>query len=644
MSHSPHLREARDDGQVLVVALLCLTLLSTIVFGSLQLARERTIEQRISENSYAAELAASSAVEAEIAQINEAKELASSGAPWELIDNLDTNAATGPGGFTQVTNGAELRDLNGTVVAEYDVFVDIETAGANQRFITVTAHAYVPSKDAYAGGSKQATRSDASSVVEVSYEGSEVFDYSYFINHWGWFFGDTITANGNVRSNGVFDFGNYRSTINGSPRYAASDGHKLVGYMDDNGDGVKDGSDGGVYAGLDIANESRIRGMGRLDKNQHVLYETAEMPNLSNLSPYEESAIEKGGTIQVGGQAIVSGVLGDESGEQQHLYLIGTDANPIVLDGPVVVRGSVIIGGKVTGQGSIYAGGNVYIPKNLEYLNGPSTSRPASNDQSTVEAWREDALSRDSLGLFAREHVVIGNYMDSNWQYYVNHWVNDSNNESAEDAGIDGIHNTRNGADGIYGTADDDVLEGDGEWTVSRYTEEDASRGLIPAGSSVGDVIPGTGEDIDGDGQYDGRTQMSEFNLPASLKPENWAGLSTNISSYSNVATIYLNRIDSALYTNHTLAALMLASGQIIQFNGTIVSRNESIIYGASGVAMNHDERLSGRGSDTSGFETPLTWNPVRVVHSEQDAGDLPAGTSQDPAAIGQYYTGGAST
>ena len=47
-----------------------------------------------------------------------------------------------------------------------------------------------------------------------------------------------------------FDFGHHTSAVNGSPRYEASHGTQLLGYLDDNGDGIKDGSDGGVYGRL----------------------------------------------------------------------------------------------------------------------------------------------------------------------------------------------------------------------------------------------------------------------------------------------------------------------------------------------------------------------------------------------------------
>src|SRR3970282_1193272 len=100
-----------------------------------------------------------------------------------------------------------------------------------------------------------------------------------------------------------------------------------------------------------------------------------------------------------------------------------------------------------------------------------------SNDQATVEAWRQAAQSKDALGLYAAEHVVISNYTSSSWQSYVSSWVYHPLNKSIEDAGMDGIHNTKYGQDGIAGTADDDPLEGDNQWTITRYNATDLSKG-----------------------------------------------------------------------------------------------------------------------------------------------------------------------
>jgi len=632
--------QEREHGSILLISILVLTLLMGIVLTSMTVAWARERDVRHDQYRLLARLTAQSGVEVQVAALKDIRDLASMGSPFQTIDALDTNPATGTGGYTATYQDQTLVDFEGNILGEYDVFVDVVTTGASERTVSITCYSYVPSKAEFESGVADGARADAHSVHRIAMRGSEVFDYAYFINHWGWFYGNSIVANGNVRSNGQFDFGGYSATVNGSPRYAGSNGTGLVGYLDDNGDGITDGSDGGVYSGIQVVNAGGVQGIGGDAANQHTMQDPVPMPNISDLSWYESRATEDNASVSIGATTHVSGVLGDDIGESQHLFLVGTAANPIVLDGPIVVRGSVIISGYVTGQGSIYAGGNVYVPDNITYVNGPATPRPTSNDQATVEAWRAAAQGKDSLGLFAREHVVIGNYTDPTWQSYVSSWVNHPLNQSSEDAGIDGIQNTADGPDGIAGTADDDVLEGDGEWTVSYYTQEDADAGLIPGGFSVGDAIPGSGEDIDGDGTFDGTTQMSEFDIPASLDPANWDGnLTTSYASFADVSTVNISHLDAAFYTNHTLAALMINWGGDIEINGSIVSRNESIIYGANSIQMNHDERLSGRGSSASGFESAVGWDPIEPLQWEFEKA-LPAGIAEDPDSIAAHLTG----
>lgn len=448
---------------------------------------------------------------------------------------------------------------------------------------------------------------------------SEVFDYGYFLNNWGWFYGNTIYCNGNVRSNGQFDAAGYAPTITGQPLYDsvawAGSTATLSGYQDDNGDGLLDGNDGGTFSSWDVVGAQNVVGNGGEEANQHEFQDQVPMPNLSDLSVYEGSAIAQSGRITIGGVEMCDAVLGDEAGEKQHLYLVGTAANPIVLDGPVVVRGDVLISGVVTGQGAIYSGGNVYCPKSITYRNGPATPRPASNTQAATEAWLSANGDKDFLGLFARENVVVGDFTDATWRTYVGWWLADDMNASAEDAGLDGIPHTRAGKDGVLGTADDDVLEGDGTFTIEHYTESDAALGLIPAGFDVGDPIPGTGEDIDGDGVYDPRITLADMDLAAALNTTNWAGNipAAGVASYASISSIRANRLDAVFYTNHAFCWTVLG-GSPAQINGALVSRNESIVYGTPSLSFNHDARLLGGASGRASNLLPSTIQPMEIL------------------------------
>ncbi len=534
--------------------------------------------------------------------------------PLAGLNNLFAGGATlSPFVATGVMDGA-------AQVGAYSVTLNVVEQTATSISIAIDATGYVPDapQNLPAGRSPEAW-SAVRTTVQYELSPSEVFDYGYFINNWGWFYGNTIICRGNARSNGQFDVAGYAPTVTGQPRYGAVERNgstvSLSGYMDDNGDGLLDGNDGGVFSGWDIVGAQNLQGNGGQAQNQHDFQDRIDMPNLTDLSPYEENAVAQGGSISIGGTVYADGVLGDDAGEKQHLYLVGTTANPIVLDGPVVVRGDVVIQGVVTGQGAIYAGGNVYVPRSVSYLNGPTTTRPASNSQADTEAWLSTNWERDFLGLFARKNVVVGDHTNSTWRTHVGNWMASSLNGSAEDAGDDLIHNTRAGRDGILNTSDDDVLEGDGVFTFDVYTDEHLAMGLIPAGKSVGDAIPGTGEDINGDGVFTPTTTLADVTLTTPLDSTNFGGNipSGGIARYRDISSLSANRIDAVIYTNHSFCWTVTGSTSA-RINGALVCRNENVIYGTPTLEFNYDARLLGGNSGMAAGLLPSVLREPEVL------------------------------
>jgi len=502
-------------------------------------------------------------------------------------------------------------EINGNRVASYSVRMTLDASTPDDVQITIESTGYIPDAPGALDPGEELDAWHALSVtVNYNTEPSEVFDFAYFVNNWGWLYGSTIFCNGNAGGNGQFDAGGYKPTVKAQPIYDSVtwDGvtAKLSGYHDDNNDGLADGNDGGIFAGWDIVNVQNVKGNGGKAENQHDFEDPVEMPNLSDLTAYEVKAKDEGSSISIGGTTMIDAVYGDDAAEKENIYLVGTAADPIELDGPVVVKGDVIISGYVTGQGSIYASGNVYVPDSLTYVDPPATALPSDSTQATTEAWLSANWEKDFLGLFSAENVVVGDHTDPTWQTYVSGWMASSLNKSDEDAGEDGIPNTAAGKDGIYGTADDDVLEGDGIFTVETYTALDAAMGLIPAGYAVGDAIPGTGEDIDGDGQYDGTTTMADIAFDHALNTSYWGGNmpAAGIASYDTIATLGADRLDATFYTNHTFAYVVFG-GSKAQINGAVICRNEDIVYGTPSIEFNYDNRLLGRNSGLAGDLLP---------------------------------------
>ncbi len=607
-----HRNRTAQRGSALVGVLVLIVGLLGIVYASGAVSITESRDSRRAIDGVRASYIAEAGAERGMQFLAQAVKNTSSNSPLQGLTNLFAAEDT----ITPFLGEGLVSD--GSRVGGYTVRLTRVAATAATITIAIDATGYFPDAPSALPEGRQVSEWRAiRTTVRYSLAPSKVFDYAYFINNWGWFYGNTIRAFGNARSNGQFDCAGYSPTITGTPIYDSvtwtGSNANLDGYNDDNGNGLMDGNDGGTFSGWDIVGAQNVQGNGGQAANQHDFQDKIEMPNLTDLTPYEANALSQNSSITINGVEVCDAVYGDEAGEKQNLYLVGTAAKPIVLNGPVVVRGDVLISGVVTGQGAIYSGRNVYCPKSVTYGNGPTTPRPADNSEASTEAWMTANANKDFLGLFAREHIVVGDYTNSTWQSYVSQWMSDPLNASAEDAGIDGIPNTAAGRDGILGTADDDLLEGDGIFTIEHYTDLDAALGLIPAGKNVGDPIPGTGEDIDGDGVYDAQATMASIPVRDTLNPSNWGNLSSAVPNYTSISTLQANKLDAVFYTNHAFCWLVVGS-EAARINGGLVSRNESIIYGTPTMDVNQDARLLGHSSSKFANLLPMTVQPMEVL------------------------------
>jgi hypothetical protein len=465
---------------------------------------------------------------------------------------------------------------------------------------------------------------------------SGVFDYSYFINHFGWWAGfasGKVNINGNAKANGHFDVLSGKMTINGSPRY-----DPITGEAVDNG---------GVYAGGYVfpTDGSAFEGMASEDVNRYsyagvdrgpIDPAKTTMPNLNDagdldgdgkvneLSPYYVNlsngeydnpagkvGIDKNGdgTLQPG-EVIVTGAFGDDPGETGNLALTGTDANPIIIEGTIAVTNDLAISGVISGQGSFYTGRNTYVGSGVEYDN-PTTERPVfdygtetpESYKTRVDTWKDDNESADLVSFMTVNNIVCGNHTESKWQSSITKsggWLKDYRNNGYEDVGADGVFGSLNNEDNPYAASE---KEADGFFTVS-IADGDGNQHVedLPISGNVAQVppgyhiVPGTGEDVDGDGLYGGKYSYgSDINFDDAFNSANFYNLDPSVTSYSDFAEFAVNKMDGIFYTNHALAGHFKDD---IEFNGSVVARNEAMVTHNGGVTMNHDERLSSKYQD----------------------------------------------
>jgi hypothetical protein len=347
-------------------------------------------------------------------------------------------------------------------------------------------------------------------TILASYPAS-VFDYVYFINNWGWFYGNGILARGDIRSNGRFDF-RENPTVNGE-----------------------------VYAVDEVdTSDGEIRGTASKEENgefpyQHPGSSKLPMPNLQDLSIYEEMATEDGSTISIGGNVLVNGIYGDNASESGNIVLIGTVQDPIVIDGPVVIRGDVVIKGKITGQGVIYAGRNIYIADALTYVNSPGTAQPAANAEQT---WFDNNKDKDLVGYAASENIVFGDYTSTS---HTGTWYSDA---YLFDMGTEDV-----GEDGIWGTEDE--YENDGEF------QEDY-------------------EDLDSDVVMDDYYTWND--VYTSVPITQFANVPADVTSFGKIARNDMQEINGILFTNHAIA------GRVKNLNlfGAMIGKDEALVYNQS--------------------------------------------------------------
>jgi hypothetical protein len=388
---------------------------------------------------------------------------------------------------------------------------------------------------------------------------SQVFDYEYFLNNWGWWWGSTITGNGAQRANWDFDFRD-GPTVNGSI-YAADQ-------VDENEVPIQNYPTA-PFSGLAGADETNLVHQGA---------PRVTMPNLLNFTNYMATALANTNAngMWINGQEVVAGVLsnaytpnpGGNAGNlspQTGLYVVGTSASPITIKGTVVIPGDLVIQGVVTGQGTLYVGGNLYVAGNLTYANGPNFSTPPETETPAQrDAWVSQNGTNDLIAYAVRGSVLAGDVTNPDWVNYCYDYPGSGLQFVGDESHL--------GQDGIAGTPDDNTPFLHANGTMSTWYDADGD-GTTNANYSYNNDINMTA------------TRASYIQgYPKTI-------LGTPVA-YSSVATDNMGTLQGIFYTDH--AAAMRLAQSTATFNGAIVSRNEQIVF-QNYLDLVYDSRVNSR-------------------------------------------------
>ena len=431
---------------------------------------------------------------------------------------------------------------------------------------------------------------------------SPVFDHAYFVNNYGWFEGNEtqIVANGDVRANGDMSL-SQNPKINGHVYAAWNDELKVpgdikngIGSMDSKSAyksaqyGVNDrarplqaqAGDGGYDAPASVTTQAK-------NARLHAKSESLDMPWISDLNQYVEygqtteiqSTLSQGSTYYVDNRASNKG--GANYGTYQGtgpsgdaglpdngaLVLVGTQANPIKLNGPVVVSNDVVIKGYVTGQGTIYSQRNIHIVGDIQYVNPPTWSGKQQNDANS---------SKDLLGLAAKGNIVLGDPTQTSWMSstlknclstlpYVQQYA------CAKDE------------NGAWGDGDIGYPRAGESKFCGNYTVSDGGKKVKEEKKEVFHYETQTD-------RYGRKTQKKVldgyeyvYTIDSSRK---YYDSVVPASAISGIAST-ISRIDAVLYNNHGIFGNVAAC----TINGSLVCRNEGIIF-QNHLYLNWDSRL----------------------------------------------------
>ncbi|MCL4733535.1 MAG: hypothetical protein KJ050_01265 [Candidatus Omnitrophica bacterium] len=407
------------------------------------------------------------------------------------------------------------------------------------------------------GGIEPAERT-ITRVIRYGHDQGSIFDYTYFLNNFGWFYGSSITANGEVRGNGNFEFQS-SPTVNGDV------------YASINPD-VGAGAPGQILGSYNSWNLStyRTKAVGKPtwrptrpefeygysgESTDFEFQQILEMPYLGDISRFEALAQQKNGeltTTASSGPAMPTHI---DNVIQGPLFLYGTPTNPIVIDGPVVVRGDVAIAGYVTGQGTIYSDRNIHVVNDVIYKTPPIYDKSAGADPNANAAYNQAA---DFLGLAAKGNIILGDYTSTDWTGNVAPYIKPPFTKS--------------------------------------YTDEDGTR-------HNGDYTASDGAKSDGTvrKRYEGTWTNAQFQSMVNLAK----------SLYSRSDSLP-RRIDALGYTNHLYAG----RAKDAVWNGAIMSRDEGIVFNGS-VTMNYDYRAKQEGEQYIDIDLPKAANAEPTIWLE---------------------------
>lgn len=487
------------------------------------------------------------------------------------------------------------------------------------RFVTVRAVGWV---DRNNNGALDA--GEPRKVVDVmsrfSLRRSEVFDYTYFVNNYGWMDGfnqNNLIINGDVRANANFNFLNGSPTVNGSVYAASND--KLT------------------PAAIGLVNTPPV-------KQTNAAYGTAAATNARMRQMYNPAVHGAKGTAEyemwrdfvfdtdggIVGDRTSGAIIGDATGLKS--WTRTTSAQAAVTQVLDTRPTDEIIMPDLSDL-------NRYIQISQSWVDdkptfGDGTPNPKFGQTAKVEVWNTSTNSYQRLDVngvvtgsaalvgtlanpikihgpvtFTQDCVIKG-YVEGQGTLYAGRNVH-----------IVGSVRYKNGPD----------FRGTNPETIDNANEKKDVLGLAARGS----VIMGNTTQFNDTyplkymtppftkGRYD---DLGNWIPPFNAKEVDYTGKmryqSTFSNAYMNSISESVNVIDAILYTNFVGGGNIGTGGGGVTFNGSIISKDEAMVVYSLPMRQNYDNRIRERSSDQKPLiDIVLPRSPTLFRSTWQDRG-----------------------
>ncbi len=585
-----HKFRRNDSGYSLMMTLAVVAVCAIMLAGLLEYAGSEVIQARRENDSTKAFLIAQAGMEAAKAAVVSTNGLVSaknSFAKYYVYNDPATtlDETQGPNKFDFFSKKSSMTShsisYNGFTVSfpnnvdfqggTYDVTV-VEKRGHSDDMNSLYA---IGDLKLISVGTYNGTRRTIHETIRFKQAASRIFDYAYFINNLGWHYGHTIQIDGDVRSNGNFNY-KHGPTINGYTIAAKANGtegvvkgdsraDRLEKYYTDKSDRSRPGNPADPKKPTTSKYSSGYDGVAYVspDSAHREHQDPLTMPYIGTVDAYEQLASDKTGYVEYWDSSLnkytrLDQSFGDETtvgvvakgayakffspagNKGKAMYIAGDASHPIKLHGPFVVQGDLVIKGVYTGQGTIVARRNVHIIGNLTAKDPPIYPATDSTPYSTYATNR----NKDMIGLVARGNVIFGNYtgspdfLDYATPPFTSKYIVDPKDED------NGYVSFKSGSDSFF-NGNYDAIDKNFDGTTGTKSDGVTSRKYYES----------TFSDVDLKGLFVDRREMT--------------------------------RIDGVLYCNH------LIGGSVgdITFNGTVVGRDEGIVF-MGHARFRYDERI----------------------------------------------------